>query len=184
MRARLRLYAVYVQPLIPLPRAASAAFLHRAITNFISPMDAIAPNSDPKGPYWTTSPTVSGGLCQKGACRRVTVRLPPCYRIHGDLGLQHATICSIERNLNSPSRKGENQMSGEANDAGGNVNTRAAQRGVKSNKSRMNSGSTSPIGTHCVCDLEAEAAAAAAQRNQRRLEPLERATCLQCRQPG
>ena len=34
------------------------------VTNFISPMDAIAPNSDPKGLYWTTSPTVRGGLCQ------------------------------------------------------------------------------------------------------------------------
>ena len=53
---------------------------------------------------------------------------------------------------------------------------------IKSNIIEMSSGSTSAIGTHC--DLEAEAAAAAAQRTQRRLEPLERATCLQRRQPG
>jgi hypothetical protein len=37
------------------------------------------------------------------------------------------------------------------------------------------------VTTHC--DFEAEAAATAAQRDQRRLEPLERAACLQRRQP-
>ena len=40
---------------------------------------------------------------------------------------------------------------------------------------------TTRVTTHC--DFEAEAAAAAAQRDQRRLEPLERAACLQRRQP-
>ena len=40
---------------------------------------------------------------------------------------------------------------------------------------------TTCVTTHC--DFEAEAAAAAAQRDQRRLEPLERAACLQRRQP-
>ena len=33
------------------------------VTNFISPISLIAPNSDPKGAYCTTSPTVRGELC-------------------------------------------------------------------------------------------------------------------------
>ena len=48
-------------------QGAAAGFVRKffgiPVTNFISPMVAIAPNSDPKGLYWTTSPTVRGGLC-------------------------------------------------------------------------------------------------------------------------
>ena len=37
------------------------------VTNFISPISLIAPNSDPKGAYCTTSPTVRGELCKPSA---------------------------------------------------------------------------------------------------------------------
>ena len=53
-------------------QGATAGFVRKffgiPVTNFISAMDAIAPNSDPKGLYWTTSPTVRGGLCQNENC--------------------------------------------------------------------------------------------------------------------
>ena len=61
-------------------QGAAAGFVRKffgmPVTNFISPMDAIAPNSDPKGlSYWTTSPTVRGaGLLSKRANLSATLK--------------------------------------------------------------------------------------------------------------
>ena len=43
--------------------------------NFIPPISLIAPNSDPKGDYWTTSLTVRGRLCQGGGQKTDFVRV-------------------------------------------------------------------------------------------------------------
>ena len=53
--------------------------------------------------------------------------------------------------------------------------------GVDTTERNKRGSSTTSVTTHC--DFEAEAATATAQRDQRRLEPLERAACLQRRQP-